>query len=59
MKFLKWIALFFWYVLYVELALTYYDSVLSQKWGQPIRNLGASSADSVLCDRAPRDIDRD
>ena len=36
MKFLKWIALFFWYVLYVELALTYYDSVLSQKGGQPI-----------------------
>ena len=36
MKYLKWIALVFWYVLYVDLALTYYQRVLSNTWGQPI-----------------------
>jgi hypothetical protein len=36
MKYLKWLTLFFWYVLYAELALTYYESVLSKRWGQPI-----------------------
>jgi hypothetical protein len=36
MKYLKWIALVFWYGLYVYLGLTYYQSVLSKVWGQPI-----------------------
>src|ERR1051325_1493809 len=31
MKYLKWIALLFWYVLYAELALTYYEKVLSKQ----------------------------
>ena len=36
MKYLKWIALVFWYVLYAELALTYYQRSLSITWRQPI-----------------------
>ena len=36
MKYLKWIALVFWYVLYVDLSLTYYQSVFSKTWHQPI-----------------------
>jgi hypothetical protein len=35
MKYLKWIVLFFWYVLYAELALTYYERVLGKQL-QPI-----------------------
>jgi hypothetical protein len=41
MKYLKWIAVFFWYGLLVELGLTYYESVLSKKWGQTIPLLKA------------------
>ena len=36
MKYLKRIALVFWYGLYVYSGLTYYQSVLSKAWRQPI-----------------------
>ena len=36
MKYLKLAVVVFWYALYVELALTFYQSVLSKTWGQPI-----------------------
>lgn len=36
MKYLKWVLLVFWYVAFVEAALTYYENVLSKSWGQPI-----------------------
>jgi hypothetical protein len=41
MKYLKWIAVLFWYVLYAELAFSYYESVPSQNWGQPIPSVKA------------------
>ena len=36
MRYLKWIVLVFWYVLYMEVALSYYQGIDSKTWGQPI-----------------------